>query len=118
MTRKADGIRRRWCKPSRPASGRALMGHKTQNHKTEVSPMTREQLNAKLDRTDISGIGVECIAANGSTVYYFYEDFDGPARPTASAAAGASPAARHPGGRSWAARPKTKTREEMLCTIR
>ena len=28
MTRKADGIRRRWCKPSRPASGRALMGHK------------------------------------------------------------------------------------------
>ncbi len=41
--------------------------------------MTREQLNAKLDRTDISGIGVECIAANGSTVYYFYEDFDGPA---------------------------------------
>ena len=46
--------------------------------------MTREQLNAKLDRTDISGIGVECIAANGSTVYYFYEDFDGPARPTAS----------------------------------
>ncbi len=79
MTRKADGIRRRWCKPSRPASGRALMGRKTQNHKTEVSPMTREQLNAKLDRTDISGIGVECIAANGSTVYYFYEDFDGPA---------------------------------------
>ena len=79
MTRKADGIRRRWCKPSRPASGRALMGHKTQNHKTEVSPMTREQLNAKLDRTDISGIGVECIAANGSAVCYFYEDFDGPA---------------------------------------
>ena len=39
MTRKADGIRRRWCKPSRPASGRALMGHKTQNHKTEVRKM-------------------------------------------------------------------------------
>ena len=41
--------------------------------------MTREQLSAKLDRTDISGIGVECIAANGSAVCYFYEDFDGPA---------------------------------------
>ena len=31
---------------------------------------------------------------------------DKPARPTASAAAGASPAARHPGGRSWV-RPRT-----------
>ncbi len=41
--------------------------------------MTREQLNAKLDRTDISGIGVECVSANGSTVCYFYQDFDGPA---------------------------------------
>ena len=30
--------------------------------------MTREQLNANLDRTDISGIGVECVSANGSTV--------------------------------------------------
>lgn len=39
--------------------------------------MTREQLNAKLDRTDISGIGVECVTANGSTVYYFYQDFYG-----------------------------------------
>ena len=28
MTRKADGNRRRWCKSSRPASGRALMGRK------------------------------------------------------------------------------------------
>ena len=43
MTRKADGIRRRWCKSSRPASGRALMGHKTQNHKTEVRKMTTEK---------------------------------------------------------------------------
>lgn len=28
MTRKADGTRRRWCKPSRPHTGRALMGNK------------------------------------------------------------------------------------------
>ena len=41
--------------------------------------MTREQLNAKLDRTDISGIGVECVSADGSAVCYFYQDFDGPA---------------------------------------
>ena len=41
--------------------------------------MTREQLNAKLDRTDISGIGVECVTAGGSVVFYFYQDFDGPA---------------------------------------
>lgn len=41
--------------------------------------MTREQLNAKLDRKDMTGIGVECVNANGNTVYYFYEDFDGPA---------------------------------------
>ncbi|NBI10238.1 hypothetical protein D1641_09475 [Colidextribacter sp. OB.20] len=41
--------------------------------------MTREQLNAKLDRKDISGIGVECVSPNGNTIYYFYEDFDGPA---------------------------------------
>lgn len=40
--------------------------------------MTREQLNAKLDRTDISGIGVECVFANGYTVFYFYQDFDFP----------------------------------------
>lgn len=26
-TRKADGIRRRWCKSSRPPPGRALMGN-------------------------------------------------------------------------------------------
>ena len=26
MTRKADGIRRRWCKPSAPRNGAALMG--------------------------------------------------------------------------------------------
>ena len=30
MTRKADGNRRRWCKPSRPAPGRALMGNEAQ----------------------------------------------------------------------------------------
>lgn len=41
--------------------------------------MTREQLNAKLDRKDITGIGVECVNANGNTIYYFYEDFNGPA---------------------------------------
>ncbi len=41
--------------------------------------MTREELNAKLDRTDISGIGVECVTADGSEILYFYEDFDGPA---------------------------------------
>lgn len=40
--------------------------------------MTREQMNAKLDRKDISGIGVECVGPSGNTVYYFYEDFDGP----------------------------------------
>lgn len=41
--------------------------------------MTKEQLNAKLNLKDISGIGVRCVSADGAEIYYFYQDFDGPA---------------------------------------
>lgn len=40
--------------------------------------MTRTELNAKLNRTDITGIGVECISNSGETICYYYQDFDGP----------------------------------------
>ena len=41
MTRKADGIRRRWCKPSRPTVGGAH-GYKARNKTKGVGLMTNE----------------------------------------------------------------------------
>lgn len=38
--------------------------------------MTRQELDAKLNRKDITGTGVEVTMANGNTIYYFYENFE------------------------------------------
>lgn len=38
--------------------------------------MTREELNAKFNRKDISGTGVEVTYPDGCVVYYFYENFE------------------------------------------
>ena len=38
--------------------------------------MTRLELDAKLNRNDISGTGVEVTTANGNKIYYFYENFE------------------------------------------
>lgn len=39
--------------------------------------MTKDRMQRMLDTTP--GIGVEVKTSEGFTVYYFYEDFDGPA---------------------------------------
>lgn len=39
--------------------------------------MTRQEMQNKLDRKDITGVGVKVTLANNNTIYYFYEDFDG-----------------------------------------
>lgn len=40
--------------------------------------MTKEEMTAKLNREDLSGIGVKVSYADGHQDYFFYEDFDGP----------------------------------------
>ena len=38
--------------------------------------MTREEMQAKLNRKDIAGVGVKVTLRNNDTRYYFYEDFE------------------------------------------
>ena len=38
--------------------------------------MKRYEMQAKLNRKDITGVGVKVTLANGETRYYFYEDFE------------------------------------------
>lgn len=38
--------------------------------------MTKQEMQAKLNRKDISGVGVKVTLWNHDTRYYFYEDFD------------------------------------------
>lgn len=38
--------------------------------------MTRQEMQSKLDRKDVSGVGVKVTLQNGETRYYFYEDFE------------------------------------------
>ena len=38
--------------------------------------MTRQEMEAKLNRKDITGVGVKVTSLNENTVYYFYEDFE------------------------------------------
>lgn len=38
--------------------------------------MTKQEMQAKLNRKDIAGVGVKVTLWNGETRYYFYEDFD------------------------------------------
>lgn len=38
--------------------------------------MTRQEMQNKLDRKDITGVGVKVTLWNGDTRYYFYEDFE------------------------------------------
>lgn len=37
--------------------------------------MTKESMIAKLNRKDISGVGVKVTTSEGYEIYYFYEDF-------------------------------------------
>lgn len=38
--------------------------------------MTRQEMEAKLNRKDITGVGVKVTLWNNDTKYYFYEDFE------------------------------------------
>ena len=38
--------------------------------------MTRDELNAKFNRKDITGAGVEVTYPDGNVIYYFYENFE------------------------------------------
>lgn len=38
--------------------------------------MERQEMQAKLNRKDITGVGVKVTFWNGDTRYYFYEDFE------------------------------------------
>lgn len=38
--------------------------------------MTRQEMQTKLNRKDITGVGVKVILWNNDTRYYFYEDFE------------------------------------------
>lgn len=38
--------------------------------------MTRQEMQNKLDRKDITGVGVKVTLTDGQTRYYFYEDFE------------------------------------------
>lgn len=38
--------------------------------------MTRQEMQAKLNRKDIAGVGVKVTLWDGDTRYYFYEDFE------------------------------------------
>lgn len=37
--------------------------------------MTKESMIAKLNRKDITGVGVKVTTSEGFEIYYFYEDF-------------------------------------------
>lgn len=37
--------------------------------------MTKESMIAKLNRKDITGVGVKVTTSTGNEMYYFYEDF-------------------------------------------
>ena len=37
--------------------------------------MTKESMIAKLNRKDITGVGVKVTTSEGYEIYYFYEDF-------------------------------------------
>ena len=37
--------------------------------------MTKESMIAKLNRKDITGVGVKVTTSAGNEIYYFYEDF-------------------------------------------
>ena len=37
--------------------------------------MTKENMMAKLNRKDITGVGVKVTTSKGCEIYYFYEDF-------------------------------------------
>lgn len=37
--------------------------------------MTKESMIAKLNRKDITGVGVKVTTASRNEIYYFYEDF-------------------------------------------
>ena len=38
--------------------------------------MTRQEMQNKLDRKDITGVGVKVTWSDNNVIYYFYEDFD------------------------------------------
>lgn len=38
--------------------------------------MTKESMIAKLNRKDITGVGVKVTTCEGLEIYYFYEDFE------------------------------------------
>lgn len=45
--------------------------------------MTKESMIAKLNRKDITGVGVKVTTSEGYEIYYFYEDFgEGELSPT------------------------------------
>lgn len=38
--------------------------------------MTKQEMRNKLNRKDITGVGVKVTTKNNNTIYYFYEDFE------------------------------------------
>lgn len=50
----------------------------TKENKTdqEERNMTKQEMEAKLNRKDITGVGVKVTLWNNDTRYYFYEDFE------------------------------------------
>lgn len=38
--------------------------------------MTRQEMQNKLDRKDIAGVGVKVTLDDNNAIYYFYEDFE------------------------------------------
>ena len=38
--------------------------------------MTRQEMQNKLDRKDITGVGVKVTWGDNNVIYYFYEDFE------------------------------------------
>lgn len=43
----------------------------------KVNIMTRQEMQNKLDRKDITGVGVKVTWGDNNIIYYFYEDFEG-----------------------------------------
>ena len=37
--------------------------------------MTRQEMQNKLDRKDITGVGIKVTWSDSNVIYYFYEDF-------------------------------------------
>lgn len=42
----------------------------------EENTMTRQEMQNKLDRKDITGVGVKVTWGDNNIIYYFYEDFE------------------------------------------